>query len=47
MMCIELRIASQSRVFWLKSGQSVDEALESLSNSLVAVVKAIRTALPV
>ena len=31
----------------IKTGQSVDEALGSLSHSLVAVVKAIRTALPV
>jgi len=30
----------------IKTGQSVDEALESLSHSLVAVVKAIRAALP-
>jgi len=31
----------------IKTGQSVDEALGSLSHSLVAVMKAIRTALPV
>lgn len=31
----------------IASGQNVDEALESLSHSLVAVVKAIRAALPV
>ena len=31
----------------IKTGQSVDEALKSLSHSLVAVVKAIRAALPV
>ena len=31
----------------IKTGQSVDEALESLSLSLVAVVEAIRAALPV
>lgn len=31
----------------IKSGQSVDEALESLSHSLVAVMEAIRAALPV
>ena len=30
----------------IKTGQSVDEALESLSHSLVAVVEAIRAALP-
>jgi HPt (histidine-containing phosphotransfer) domain-containing protein len=31
----------------IKTGQSVGEALESLSHSLVAVVEAIRAALPV
>ena len=31
----------------IRTGQSVDEALESLSHSLVAVVEAIRAALPV
>jgi two-component system sensor histidine kinase/response regulator len=31
----------------IKTGQSVDEALESLSHSLVAVLEAIRAALPV
>ena len=31
----------------IKTGENVDEALESLSHSLVAVVKAISTALPV
>ena len=31
----------------IKTGQSVDEALEFLSHSLVAVVEAIRAALPV
>jgi hypothetical protein len=30
----------------IKIGQSVDVALESLSHSLIAVVQAIRTALP-
>ncbi len=31
----------------ITTGQNVDEALESLSNSLVAVVKAIRAVVPV
>ena len=31
----------------IQTGQNVDEALESLSHSLVAVVKAIRAAFPV
>ena len=31
----------------ITSGQNVDDALESLSNSLIAVVKAIRAAFPV
>jgi HPt (histidine-containing phosphotransfer) domain-containing protein len=31
----------------IKTGQSVDEALESLSHSLAAMVEAIRAALPV